>query len=145
VARNFLQIDDTALAGMALALKKVDKEAKQEWAKAMRSTGTRVWSSAISNRKYLAQDRLFGRAAVRWTQGGRGTATVVVKPLSGGWEYPGPIDFGAKNPRGRQFPRYNSSGRVVAPAMTPLGSFMGQMALKTTADLIRDAAGVSGG
>ena len=65
MATNFLDIDNTALAGMALALKKVDKDAKKEWSKAMRTSGTRVWRSAVDKRKTLPQDRIFGLASVR--------------------------------------------------------------------------------
>ena len=140
MARNFLDVDERAITGMALALKQVDKEAKKEWAKAMRTTGTRVWRSAVDKRKRIPQDRIFGRAALRWSQGAKGTAVVAVKPLSGGLEWPLLIDHGAKNGNPR-LPRYTRTGRVVGGAMIPFGKYMGQMALKTTADLIRDNVG----
>lgn len=138
--------DDQVLRGVTLALKKVDKEAKKEWAKAMRTTGTRVWRSTIRNRKSRPQDQIFGAASVRWSQGGKGVAVVRTKPLSGGWPGALVVDFGDKDGRygrtsGRApFPRYESTGRVVYGALDPFGQWMGAMSLRTLADSIREAA-----
>ena len=151
---NFLDLDTDTLTGVTLALKKVDKEAKKEWARSMRTTGTRVWRSAVRNRMQTRQDRaMFGRASVRWSQGGKGVAVVATKTLSGGAGgsgAPGPLtlDFGDKDGRygstagTAPWPRYKSQGRVVHGALYPFGRYMGQMSLKVLADEIRDAAGV---
>ena len=147
---GFLYADDEVLTGVTLALKKVDREAKKEWAKAMRTTGTSLFRSAVSKRQHLAQDKMFGTASIRWSMTGKGTAVVRLRPLSGGlgdgthtrggrdWAL---IEFGSASPRGRQMPRRVPTGRVVYGALEPLGSYMGSMALRTVADLIREATG----
>lgn len=142
---GFLYADDDVLRGVTLALRRVDRDARKEWAKSMRTTGTRVWRSAVDKRRRLPQDRIFGRPSVAWSMGGKGTAKVKVQPLSGGlgtgdrdWAL---VDFGTATPRGRQLPRRVPAGRVVFGAVDPFGRWMGAMALRTTADLIRDATG----
>lgn len=139
-AGSFLHADTDVLRGMALALRQVDKQAKAEWAKAMRSTGSRVWASTVDKRKTLPQDRVFGRAAVRWSQGGYGVATVTIRPLSGGLQVWQAIDFGSKAGTGR-LPRYTPTGRVVYGAIPALGRYMGAMSAAALADTIRDTVG----
>ena len=142
---GWLYADDDVLRGVTLALKKIDRDAKKEWAKAMRTTGTRVWRSAVQKRQHLPQDRMYSTASVAWSMGGKGTAKVRLRQLSGGlpatgtreWAY---VEFGSK--RGTNgLPRHVSTGRVAYGALEPFGAYMGQMALKTVADLIREATG----
>lgn len=164
---GFLYADDDVLRGVTLALRQVDRDARKEWARAVRTDGRRVWRSALSKRQTLPQDRIFGTASVSWTMAGKGTAKVKVRPLSGtlgdgdattprdrDWAL---IDFGTKQQRStvaahtrkgvkvRQFdrrttlPRQVQQGRVVYGALDPFGRWLGQMALATAADLIRQA------
>ena len=145
---GFLYADDEVLQGVTLALKRVDRDAKKEWARSMRTQGTRVWRSAIRQRTRIPQDRIFGRGSVRWSMTGKGTAKVTTRALSGGlgdgtnvrggrdWAL---IDFGGANPR---LPARNPRGRVVHGAIEPFGSWMGQMAVRTLADTIREAVNV---
>ena len=145
---NYLQVDTEALQGMALALKKVDREARKEWARATRTSGTSVWRSAISKRTTLSQDKVFGSATVSMSMGGRGVAKVSARPLSGGLGRDAResriVEFGSRAGDPRIVARYNSGGRVAYAALKPFGSWLGQMMLKTTADLIRDAGNVRG-
>lgn len=141
---NFLYADLDVLRGVTLALKQIDRDVKKEWAAAMRTSGTRVWRSAITQRKYLPQDAVFGTASVSWSMGGKGTAKVGSKPLSGTLGVAGgrdlrAVEFGSKKGDPR-LKRYDSRGRVAYGALRPFGSYMGQMALKTLADAIREAA-----
>ena len=76
--------------------------------------------------------------------GGKGVAVVKVKPLSGGLDEGRYIDFGSRRDTSGRLPRYDPRGRVVYGALTPFGSWMGQMAVKTLADTIRDAANMRG-
>ena len=144
---GFLYADDDVLRGVTLALKRVDRDVKKEWARSMRTQGTRVWRSAIRQRTRIPQDRVFGRANVRWSMTGKGTATVAARPLSGGLGADAParelrwIDFGGRNPR---LPARDPRGRVVYGALEPFGSWMGQMSLRTLADTVREAVNVDG-
>ena len=110
---GFLYADDEVLTGVTLALKKVDREAKKEWAKAMRTTGTTLFRSAVSKRQHLAQDKIFGTASIRWSMTGKGTAVVRARPLSGDLGAQGAremrfVDFGTADPR---LPRRVPTGR----------------------------------
>ena len=147
---GFLYADDDVLAGVTLALKRIDRDVRKEWARAMRTSGTAVWRSAVTKRQYLPQDKMFRTASIAWSMTGKGTAKVSVKPLSGGAGQPGNpgplvVDFGDKDNRygdtsgPAPFPRYDRSGRVVHAALDPFGRWFGQMALATVADLIREA------
>lgn len=143
---NWLYADLDVLRGVTLALKQVDKEAKKEWAKSMRTTGTRVWRSAVSKRQTLAQDDVFGRASVRWSMTGKGVAVVKAKPLSGtlgdaGGRDMRTVEFGSKKRDPRIVARYRQQGRVAYAALEPFGKYMGQMSVATVADLIREATG----
>lgn len=143
---GWLYADDDVLRGVTLALKKIDRDAKKEWAKAMRTTGTRVWRSAVTKRQTLAQDQIFGTASVTWSMGGKGTAKVRPRPLSGTLGVDGgrdmrTVEFGSRRGDPRISARYRSQGRVVYGALEPFGSYMGQMALQTVADMLRDATG----
>lgn len=141
---NWLYADLDVLKGVTLALKNIDRDAKKEWAKAMRTTGTRVWRSAVSKRQTLAQDQVFGTASVRWSMTGKGTAVVKAKPLSGSMGDAGGrdlrvVEFGSKKGDPRIVTRYRDQGRVAYGALRPFGAYMGQMAVATVADLIREA------
>ena len=141
---NWLYADLDVLRGVTLALKQVDREAKKEWAKAMRTTGTKVWRSAVTKRQTLPQDRVFGTASVSWSMGGKGTAKVKPRPLSGTLGKDGArelrtVEFGSKKGDPRITTRYRTEGRVAYGALQPFGEYMGQMALATVADLIREA------
>ena len=182
---GFLYADDDTLVGVTLALSRIDREAKKEWAKAMRGAGSRYWRQAVASAKSQPQDKVFGAANVRWSMGGKGTATVKIRPLSGfpddtpgdgigvdpraPWQV---IDFGNKRSRRtaqrgpyrrrtkgtagtvdahpfdlpvRSLPRHVPTGRIVWGSVDGLGRYMGAMALRTVADLVRDAAGVTDG
>lgn len=147
---GFLYTDEDVLAGVTLALRNVDREMRKEWARAMRTTGTTVWRSAVTKRQYLPQDKMFRTASIAWSMTGKGTAKVGIRPLSGGAGGPGApgglvVDFGDKDGRygdtsgPAPFTRYDRSGRVVYAALVPFGRWFGQMALATVADLIREA------
>jgi len=137
---DFLKIDTDALTGMALALKNVDRDARKEWAAAMRGTGNQLWRSSISKRAAPRRQwqRMYRTASIRWSMGGKGVAVVNTRALSGGLDQWQVLEFGGP---ARQTPPRNPSGHVAYYAVTRLGPYMGQMALKTTADLIRQAVG----
>lgn len=152
---NFLTADDDALRGVTLALKHIDRDSKKEIAAATRNYLRPYWQRAVETRKTLPQDKIFGRANIRWSMGGKGTATVTVRPLSGDkkgkrsghglgegkWKQQPDrewalIDFGGK---ADQLPRRTPSGRVVYGAVPGLGSLAGKTWLRAVADTIRDA------
>ena len=139
---DFLKIDTDALTGMALALKNVDRDARKEWAAAMRGTGNQLWRSSISKLSAPRKQwqKMYRTASIRWSMGGKGAAIVNIRPLSGGLDQWPVLEFGGPLP---QIPPYNRSGHVAYYAVRRLGPYMGAMALKTTADLIRDATGGS--
>ena len=141
---GFLYADDDVLRGVTLALRQVDRDARKEWARAVRTDGTRVWRSAVDKRRTLTQDDVFGTAAVSWSMTGKGAAKVKPRPLSGTLGVAGArdlrtVEFGSKRRDPRILTRYRTTGRVVYGALDPFGRWLGQMALATVADLIRQA------
>lgn len=153
-----VRVDDRALLGALVAMRRLDTDLRKETARATRTTLAPLWRNVLATRTRVAQravtpaqDALAGPGRASFTAGGRGTLVAFTsrRRLSGGlspdqwWT----VEFGTTRPgwAGSRVPRRTPPGRIVYAAVARFAPTAQRVALGVLYDVLRGIPGAQDG